>query len=152
MILTFVQLIAGVAILHQPCPAYLPQHFSCYYPNPGMGRIYLTPEDDSIYTELHEYGHADDFKRLTPSDRRRFKRIMGYKPTRRWWDEKYSFRDNKADSPAPGEMYAENFMACALDLKWRIPKFCALLPPSHYALWNPVAHMTIARIGKEWAK
>ena len=140
-ILSLVQLAAGVAIVHGPCPYYMPeQHFSCYYPSENQ--IYLLAEDQrdpENHTLLHEFGHADDFTRLTRADRIRFRVAMGYKRTRGWWNEKYSFSDDRADSPSPGEAYAENYMGCALGERWRIRRFCRLLPPSSYALWRRAA-------------
>jgi hypothetical protein len=131
--LTLVQLVVGLTIIGQPCPAYQ-LHFSCFV---QPTTIYLTPEDNSVETLMHEEGHADDFTNQTPTTRRKFKIIMGYKPTRRWWDVKYSMNLFKhSDSEAPGEAYAENFMGCALDKPWKLKKLCKLLPPSDYAIWR----------------
>ena len=133
--LTLIQLVIGLTIIGQPCPAYGWQQsqYSCFV---QPTTIYLAPQDNGDETLMHEEGHADDFNRLTPALRYKYKIIMGYKPTRRWWDVKYSFSDKKADSESPGEDYAENFMGCALDKPWKLKKLCKLLPPSPYALWR----------------
>ena len=137
MIVSLVQLVAGVTVMFGPCPEYMPaQHFSCYYPTENT--IYLLPEDQrdpEHWTLLHEYGHAYDFQVLKRADRLRFRRVMGYTPTRRWWDSKVRFSD-RGDSLSPGEAFAENYAACAGGFWWpNARRFCRLLPPSSFALW-----------------
>ena len=123
MFASLVSLVAGVSIALAPCPAYLPDHVSCY--DPGTRMIWVA-EQDQVGRELdetvgHEYGHADDFDRLTPGLRSKLKRIMHFPSRQGWWHEtKYR--------QSPGEEYADNFEYCALHMALRIPKICAMLP------------------------
>jgi hypothetical protein len=68
---------------------------------------------------VHELGHAYDFADMTPARRNAFKALA--ETTCSWWDEKcVSIRwvtspDYKVVIP-PGEMFAEEYAACALGL------------------------------------
>lgn len=133
--MSLVQLVAGVSIAHQPCPAYLPDAVSCY--SPEEKRIYLAP-GAGRFTLAHEYGHAYDFERLTSKDRRRFQVILGFGPDKPWWG-----RGTGRDDHSPGEVFADVYAYCALGVKdWWVSEFvgqkraykvCRLLPPSAYA-------------------
>lgn len=129
--ISLVQLVVGITIIHAPCPAYLPDRVSCY--DPPTSTIYLVHQPRKVLADedrLHEEGHADDFHRLTPEARMNFNVILGFKRGYPWWGKGMG-----NDDDSPGERYAENFMGCALDKAWRIKRFCALLPPSSYAVW-----------------
>jgi hypothetical protein len=137
VILSLVQLVAGVTVAHQPCPFYPPDgaghRYSCY--DPPTLTIYLSHRDERAgpFALMHEYGHAWDFERLTEADRSRVKRILSYRQSRGWWSE--TEQDRETGMLAPGEEFANAYADCALG-KGR-PKLCALLPPSAYAsLWR----------------
>lgn len=68
---------------------------------------------------LHELGHAYDFADMTPARRAAFKRLVGTSCA--WW-AKHCITDRWVSGPgvtvdvAPGEMFAEEYAACALGM------------------------------------
>jgi hypothetical protein len=134
-VLSLVQLVAGVTVLHQPCP--IPpddagHHYSCY--EPSTRTIYLSHRDEraGAYPLLHEYGHAWDFERLTDADRSRIKRILGYRQSRGWWSE--TEQDRETGMEKPGEVFADAYAYCAMGSRQRKWRICAMLPPSATAI------------------
>jgi hypothetical protein len=130
LMLSFVQLAAGVTIAYQPCPAYLPQHaVSCYVRESRT--IYLNKHDrKSPFAIYHEFGHVDDDDRLTEQDHITFKAMMGYRKSRGWWQEPANLATGRQ---SPGEEYADNYAYCALKSAISNVRFCEMLPMSLYA-------------------
>lgn len=135
--LSFIQLVVGVTVVMHPCP-YVPAahdgyghtiRWSCV--DLETKTIWLAKQDRpwSIRQLVlgHEYGHLDDYWRLTSSDRQVFKRLMGYKPRRGWWQDKPCGRPL---CDAPAETYAEWFGECAVGLRRLTGGFCRYLPPA----------------------
>lgn len=133
--ISLVQLVAGIALLHQPCPAYQPLMVSCY--DPPSRTIYLSP--DSLmprFTLAHEYGHAWDFERLNDASRARFQRLLGFPASTPWWGGGIG-----VDTVSPGERFADAYSACVLGRRtaWnlgrsKIKRICALLPRRAYLM------------------
>lgn len=112
MIVSLVQLVAGVTVMVAPCPAYH-QPFSCYQPETRT--IYLLPHSPRIEL-MHEYGHAYDLD--GHADHALFRRVLGFPKSQGWWQE-----TRYQESPA--EAFAEAYGQCALGL-WN--RACRYLP------------------------
>lgn len=140
MIASLVILVTGVMVLPQACPGVPADHgmgYSCYVPQTKT--IYLAKQDrHNRMTLFHEYGHAYDFEMLRPADRARFRRVLGYRPGRGWWQE-------TRFGESPGEQFAESYAECAVGVSNRVCRFLPMLsavPPrlTHHApFFLPVA-------------
>lgn len=130
--ISLVQFVAGVALIFAPCPQYHAARYACYVPSTRTIYAPLRHGHPSELEEAHEYGHAFDFDH--PELRPLWRRVMGYRADRRWWQARYRSAD-RGDSEAPGEQFAENYAACALGYRWpNYDRFCALLPASAYGM------------------
>lgn len=135
VVLSLVQLVAGVIVLSAPCPGHS-VYVSCYQPQTHT--IYLSPYRSPGVSRrrilLHEYGHAYDVEVLRDTDRARFKAILGFAADTPWW----------ADDDSPAESFADAYAACGLGVSaalWpvtprQVRQVCRLLPQSAYGVWR----------------
>lgn len=87
-------------------PQYLPGLREMYLPRPGHGG--WTYWDERVLF-LHELGHVYDFRHLSRAERNLFRATAGTPFA--WWSK-------KTEVP-PGEIFAEQYSACALGMTLR---------------------------------
>ena len=131
--MSLVQIAAGITVMHQPCPAYLPVQVSCYVPETRT--VYVRPKAFAPrFTLAHEYGHAWDYERLNDTSRGHFRQLLGFAPETPWRTPGFY---------SPSEAFANAYADCALGTKRQIRGVCALLPASPYVAWlKQVRHRT----------
>ena len=137
-----VQFVAGVILLHAPCPVYTDA--SCYVQETRTIYLNSVPSERRV-TEAHEYGHAYYFDRLdNRAGRQWIRHVLGYNPGHPFWGAGVG-----VDDYSPGEAFADAYAVCATGegRAWtgptdanrisprRIRRLCRALPPSLYGLF-----------------
>lgn len=96
---------------------------------------------------LHELGHVADFHQLSHSERRGFLQALGLSCG--WWATHcYTLRYGALLGLPPGEMFAEQYAACALGMTRRQIEDAGMV--SYGWLPNPALERTLCQLTARW--